>query len=466
MSENTERGTGSTRHRTRRKTSTTRTRGAGEYTATVTRTAVRSAAPGRGELLRRRAARLLRRARVRLIRVQKNIAELVTATGWFVLACGAAGLLAGALLGWVEGWFLAGLSLALVLLAGPFLLGGRAYAMTLGLERDRVFAGEDTAAWLEVRNLAAGPALPAIAELGVGPAILQIPVPLLGPRAERRIPVPLRAPRRGVIPVGPVTVSRRDPIGLFRRAVTWNQRHLLHVHPAIAALPQNSAGMVRDLEGQSSRRLTDSDLSFHAVRAYVRGDSFRHVHWRSTAKTGALMVRQYEESQLSRVAVLFDAVRAEYASDEEFELAVSAAASLSVQAVRNGRDRYIASAWCPDRGRPGPLGVTEIGGLGVPALLDSWAELEAVASGPRLERLAATVAQGQAHLSIVYIVTGSIPDMSRLRRAASAFAANIGVVVVRAQQLAEPAALRVDTGTVLTVGAVGDLGQLLIRGNN
>ncbi|MFC7766284.1 DUF58 domain-containing protein [Leucobacter soli] len=72
------------------------------------------------------------------------------------------------------------------------------------------------------------------------------------------------------------------------------------------------------------------------MREYAHGDALRHVHWKSTAKTGTLMVRQFEESQTARVAVLFDALREEYASDDEFELGVSVAASLSVQAVREG----------------------------------------------------------------------------------------------------------------------------------
>ena len=41
-----------------------------------------------------------------------------------------------------------------------------------------------------------------------------------------------------------------------------------------------------------------------ALREYQPGDDLRHVHWKSTAKTGRLMVRQYEESRRSRMAVV------------------------------------------------------------------------------------------------------------------------------------------------------------------
>src|SRR5690606_16700627 len=124
-----------------------------------------------------------------------------------------------------------------------------------------------------------------------------------------------------------------------------------------------------------------------AVREYVPGDAMRHIHWKSTAKTGTLMVRQYEESQTARVAVLFDARRAEYASDDEFELGVSIAASISVQAVREGRDRFVASAYTPGRLRPRIDGLEELPSRTPAQMLDAWAELGHATEGLPIEQL-------------------------------------------------------------------------------
>src|SRR5690606_23017649 len=99
-----------------------------------------------------------------------------------------------------------------------------------------------------------------------------------------------------------------------------------------------SAGLIRDLEGTPSTALVDADLSFHAVREYVVGDSQRHVHWKSTAKTGRLMVRQYEESRHARIAIILDLAADSYETDDEFETTVSAAASLALQGIRDGRE--------------------------------------------------------------------------------------------------------------------------------
>ena len=69
---------------------------------------------------------------------------------------------------------------------------------------------------------------------------------------------------------------------------------------------------MRDIEGAVTKKIVDSDLSFHAIRDYVAGDARRHVHWRSTAKTGTMMVRQYEETRRSRIAVVMDLGLSEY----------------------------------------------------------------------------------------------------------------------------------------------------------
>ncbi|MEB4615196.1 DUF58 domain-containing protein [Leucobacter sp. M11] len=416
---------------------------------------------GRGAGSRRSRLRHLGRAAAARA---ARFGEVFSPAGWLVLGGALLGLLTGAALGWAEGWFLAILCGALLLLAAPFLLGGRAISIRVRLGRERTVAGGHATATLDVRNPSSRAALPATAELPVGEALHELRIPLLASGAEAALPVHLATPDRGVIPVGPVTLARRDPIGLLRREVTWTDRHRLFVHPVTARLPQQSAGLVRDLEGRASRRLTDADLSFHAVREYASGDSLRHVHWRSTAKAGTLMVRQYEESQLARLAVLFDALLPSYADAAEFELGVSVAASLSSQAIRDGRERYIGSGWTPARARASVDGLEELPSHSLTRLLDSWAALDGLPEGPSFERLARRLGEIRRDLSIVFVVTGSRPELSRLRRAAIAYPPSVAVVAVRCERLAEPAAQRLGEFTVLTVGALADLGPMLARG--
>ncbi|WP_053387162.1 DUF58 domain-containing protein [Leucobacter japonicus] len=439
--------------------------GTGTRGSTTTRFGETVQGTGRVSTRRRRAARRWwRRNRRRLRRQWRRVRETITPTGYFVIAVAVVSAILGATLGWVEAWFVA-IGFAVLLLIGlPFLIGSRTYLIRIAVDRLRVMAGGEVALHVEVENSSARPALPATAELPVGEALREIPIPFIGPRGTAVVPVGIPAVSRGVIEVGPLTLARRDPLGLVRREITWRDRHLVHVHPVTAMLPPGSAGLVRDLEGAASRRLTDSDLSFHAVREYVRGDAMRHVHWKSTAKTGTLMVRQYEESQTARAAILFDAVRSEYASDDEFELGVSIAASLGLQAVREGRERFIASQWAPGRVRPSIDGLEELPAETPAQLLDAWAELEAAEDALPIERLTRNLAESRRPLSIVAVVTGSVPDPARLRRAAAAFTEDVRVIVVRAEVLADPAARLVDSCTMFTVGAIGDLPQLMVRG--
>nr|WP_245190187.1 DUF58 domain-containing protein [Leucobacter exalbidus] len=418
-----------------------------------------------GQTQRRRvsAYRWWRRTRLQLRRAARATTQSVTTLGWFVLAVTVVCTILGATSAWVEAWFVAIAGWLALLIALPFLLGNRAYQVGIEIDRQQVVAGGEVNVRLLISNAGARPVMPAVAELPVGPALREITIPFVGPGVALELPITIPTPVRGVIRVGPLTIARQDPIGLVRREVTWPEKHQVYVHPATTQLPPHSAGLVRDLEGASSRRLTDSDLSFYAVREYAHGDAMRHVHWKSTAKTGTLMVRQYEESQSARVAVLFDARREEYQNDEEFELGVSIAASLSLQAVREGRERYVASAWAPGRLRPSIDGLEELPSRDPQQLLNAWSELGPAPEGLPFEALAYGLAHSSRPLSIVAIVTGSLPDQQRLRRASISFGPGVQILAVRCELHAEPRAQRIDPLTMFTAGALGDLPQLMIR---
>lgn len=398
----------------------------------------------------------------------------VAPLGWFVGALTVLGVLVGAFVGWIEAWFIATAGLALLLLALPFLLGARDYRTALRLSQRSVVAGGAVQAAVEVHNVAGRPQLPAAIELPVGDALRELTVPALVAGAQVTLSAEVQTLRRGIIRVGPLTVGRRDPLGMLTREVTWPESLLVHVHPVTVAVPGSTAGLVRDLEGVASSRLTDADLSFHAVREYAEGDPLRHVHWKSTAKTGKLMVRQFEESQSARIAVLVDAHREEYASDDELELGISVAASLSLQAVRDGRERFIGvngvnavngSAAARGSARASVDGVAEMPARTESQLLDAWAALlPATETSARLESLTRGLAESRRPLSLVYVVTGARPSLARIRRAAAQFGPEVRVVVVRSDWLADPAVQRIGALTVCTVGVLSDLPHLMLRG--
>ncbi|UOQ90831.1 DUF58 domain-containing protein [Agromyces endophyticus] len=420
------------------------------------------------------AARLRRGARAAGGAVRRAVAwvrETVSPAGMLLAALVVAGIVCGALFGWFEAWVVAAMAATLLVVCVPFLLGAHDYRVKLDLDRDRVVAGSEIRGTLDLVNSGSRPSLPGVVDIPVGKGLVEAHIPLLRGGAHHREELVIAAQRRGIIDVGPMTVSRGDPLRVLRREMSWPEVQRVHVHPVTVALPPSSAGLIRDLEGAPSNQLVDADLSFHAVREYVVGDSQRHVHWKSTARTGKLMVRQYEESRHARIAVLLDLDLDGYSGDDEFETAVSAAASLGVQGVHEGRDVLVGvSAWLDTADRGAVQSMRSLPTVTPRVLLDGMSGLEggsAAGTGARvirLESVAALVAQSFGDLSIAFLVTGSQVPLQRLRRAAITLPPGITVVAVRCEPGAEPAARRSRELTVLTLGELGDLPQLLARG--
>jgi len=396
----------------------------------------------------------------------------VTPAGWLVLVLATGGVLAGWVFGWVEA-LVAGLAALMLAIASvPFLFGARGYDVSMRMAHERAVAGDVVDGEIRIRNVGSRTTLPGRIDLPLGYAgqddaggLLELGVPLLRAGHEIGVPVTIPALRRGVITVGPPTAVRSDPVGLLRREHEWEERHELYVHPRTVAVPATSAGLVRDLEGNPSRRLVDADMSFHAIREYAPGDSRRQIHWKSTAKTGRLMVRQFEETLRSRLGVVLSLADGDYATPDEFELAVSAAASLGVQAVRDGRDLDVVTGADIPRVVRGRMRSIDVLTASAPrALLDGFSRLDRRDQTLPLEEVCRLTVEASDALSLVFVVCGSAVSLTRLRKTALAFSSETAVVAVVCDERAHPRRRPVGDLTVLTIGLLGDLSALMLRG--
>ncbi len=392
-------------------------------------------------------------------------ARTVRPAGAVVALAASAGLGFGIAFGWVE-WMVGGsIALALLVMSVPFLFGARSYDVDLTLTHERIVAGGSVDGEIAVRNDGQRLALPGRLDIPVGAGLIEFGVPLLRPGHVVTQPLDIPNLRRGIVTVGPVTTVRSDPIGLLRREHAFEDVHDLYVHPRTVDLPTTSAGLIRDLEGSPTRRLVDADMSFHAIREYAPGDSRRQIHWKSTAKTGQLMVRQYEESRRSRMAVILAIAEAEYADADEFELAVSSAASLGVRAVRDARDLDIVVGTEIPRVVRGRLrAIQHIAASAPRPLLDGFSGVERIENTMRVEEVCRLTAEANERLSIAVVVVGSTVPLTRLRQAALAFPADTVVVGVVCDERAHPRTQALSGLTVLTVGTLEDLSGLLVRG--
>jgi uncharacterized protein (DUF58 family) len=285
----------------------------------------------------------------------------------------------------------------------------------------------------------------------VGQVVAEFTVPSLASGAEHDDLFAIPTARRAVIVVGPVRSVRGDPFGLARRSVRWTRPVELFVHPLLVSLAGASAGLLRDLEGQASRDLSDSDLSFHALRDYVAGDDRRYIHWRTTARRGSLMVKQFEDTRRTQTAVALSTDLRDYADDDEFEMAVSVVASIGVQTIREERQLAVLAG-------PGMLRVET-----PPLLLDDCSGLALASTGAGAALLGRRVVREAPEASVAVLVTGSVPTQSELRLGARHVPTGTRTVLVRCELGADDAERSHGTLSVATLGTLDDLPRLLRR---
>lgn len=155
-------------------------------------------------------------------------------------------------------------------------------------------------------------------------------VPPLPPRGEVEVNVEMLPLQRGVLRLNGVTLARPDPLGLFRafRRVSAPQTVLIlpkrYLLPPLAlpgALKYQQGGVALAANVGRSEE-------FVALRDYRRGDPLRHIHWRSWARTGQPIVKEFEDEFFVRHALVLDTFTGEPHS-EILEEAVSLAASFA-----------------------------------------------------------------------------------------------------------------------------------------
>lgn len=133
----------------------------------------------------------------------------------------------------------------------------------------------------------------------------------VGPRRRRRWMVRTVCIRRGRFRLGPLTLTSSDPLGLFPRQRQLPATSAIIVYPATLELPGFSPPMGMLPGGDAMRRRTHYvTTNVSTVRDYVPGDSFNRIHWRSTARTGRLIVKEFELDPTADIWIVMDLDRA------------------------------------------------------------------------------------------------------------------------------------------------------------
>lgn len=328
------------------------------------------------------------------------------------------------------------------------LLLSRLWAARLGrgltVERvfpERAFIGDDLPAALTLQNASVVPMpwieLSESVPLDLRGAPFPTQVFSLGPHGTRTFTYTLTCRKRGYYRLGPASIATGDLLGVRVKRLAAPERRSITVYPRIVPLQRLGLPTASALVSLATPVPLFEDTSrVMGVRDYVPGDSPRRIHWTASARTGDLVVKQYQPAIARETMICLDLDIRDYdtyRSYEAKELAIVTAASVANHTVvREGLPAGLSAVGLdaesgevetvvlpPGRERGHLMGILEV-----------LARLDDVPSGTFSEMVRR---EGMALRwgSTVLVITGSVsPDLAEtvfyLKRQGRA----VGVIVV------------------------------------
>jgi uncharacterized protein (DUF58 family) len=246
------------------------------------------------------------------------------------------------------------MSLLLALLGGVSLVWTRYCLAGVGYRRRfasaRLFYGEETDLYVEMINakplplawLQAEDEFPADVELLTGqlryhylPGRRRL-VNLLSLRWYERVTrhYRVRGGQRGAWQFGPAELKSGDLFGFANRREQVAETQTLLVYPKMVPLTALGLSARRPFgDFKVSRRMLEDPLRLRGTREYAPGDSFRHIHWKATARRRELQTKVFEPSATRPLAIFLNINTFEYLQEGQDpiveELAITTAASIA-----------------------------------------------------------------------------------------------------------------------------------------
>ena len=116
-------------------------------------------------------------------------------------------------------------------------------------------------------------------------------------------------PDRGCYDIGPAKLSSTSPVGLQACHLYLDEVRQCYVAPALGVLNQGWVKRLKSMSpgsGTGMRRRGMDQEEFYALRPWRSGDSRKHIHWRTTARYGLPIVRQFDQNDDRDVAIVLD----------------------------------------------------------------------------------------------------------------------------------------------------------------
>jgi uncharacterized protein (DUF58 family) len=145
----------------------------------------------------------------------------------------------------------------------------------------------------------------------------------------------LVAARRGVIELSDIRVTCAFPFGFLNHAIHLRAPEQLVVYPHIGVLNRHLALRYREAieSGAMTANIRGGNDEFYGLREYRSGDNIRSIHWRSTARTNQLMIREMAANAPPQVIIVLNLRTIRHILDTDLrsivvERAIELAASL------------------------------------------------------------------------------------------------------------------------------------------
>ena len=151
----------------------------------------------------------------------------------------------------------------------------------------------------------------------------------------------IEATARGYYAFGPLTLKSGDMFGMFTAQEERPQPSYLMVYPRVVPIERLGLPAKQPFgEMRSPQRIFEDPIRTVGIRDYQRGDSFKRIHWKATARRQALQVRVYDPTATLQVAIFLNVSTFEHywegIDSTNLEAAISAAASLAKYALDAG----------------------------------------------------------------------------------------------------------------------------------
>jgi uncharacterized protein (DUF58 family) len=176
----------------------------------------------------------------------------------------------------------------------------------------------------------------------IQPAALFVRIPA---RQKRRGHYFVRFAQRGRYRFGAIELSTQFPLGLIERGLLCDAGDSLIVHPRVGRLTSRWRREMRNASELVEQRRSCAGLfedEFHRIREYRTDDNPKSIHWRTTARRGELMVREYHQTRDHELILLVELWQPAHPTPSDVdrvELAISLAATLLLE---NGKRSFDA----------------------------------------------------------------------------------------------------------------------------